>query len=225
MKARPVALYASIAFNAALLVLVAWPRHDSNLAFGQYGLAGGSFAAVSAKGGGSQDATWIADRVSGALLVYQYSLGAQENPVSLVGSRDLRVDLEEKQIGNIMLIPASISDSRGLVYCLDMDSQHMVAYEFVRSTATVTGVQKIDLRADINEAVHGGATEDFGTPQAAGGGGMEPAGGMVPAGGDVAPAGGGDVAPAGGGDVAPAGGGGVAPDDGGAADDAGVPQE
>jgi hypothetical protein len=161
MKARPVALYASIAFNAALLVLVAWPRHDSNVAFGQYGLAGGSFAAVSAKGGGSQDATWIADRVSGALLVYQYSLGAQADPIALVGSRDLRVDLEEKQIGNIMLIPASISDSRGLVYCLDMDSQHMVAYEFNRSTTTVTGVQKIDLRADINTATHGGATEDF----------------------------------------------------------------
>jgi hypothetical protein len=164
MKAKPVALFASIALNAALLVLVAWPRTSSNTALAQqYGQVSGSFAAVSSKGGGNQDATWIAERVSGALVVYQYQLGATSNPILLVGTRDLKADLNERQIGNLMLIPANISDSRGVVYVLDTDSQRMAAYEYNRSDKTVSGIQRIDLRTDIQSAA-GTATTGGGAP-------------------------------------------------------------
>lgn len=162
MKAKGMTLYASIALNAALLVLVAWPRTNDNTAFGQFGQITGSFAAVSTKGGGNQDVMFLAERASGALLAYQYQLGANVDPIILVGARNLKIDLDQRQLGNIMLVPCNVSDSRGVVFVIDTDSQRSAVYEYIRSDRAVNGIQRIDLRADIQRAVAAPSTDGGG---------------------------------------------------------------
>ena len=148
MKTKQVVLYASMALNVALLVLVAWPR-QSNVVLGQVGVTAGTFAAASTKEGATTEATWIADSASGTLLVYDYDLTTRKVAVAM--SRNLRKDMEAAQLGNLMLVPSQISDTRGLMYVVDTSSQHMVVYEYSRANGFAGG-QQVDLGADLHPA-------------------------------------------------------------------------
>lgn len=150
MKAKGIILYASIGLNILLLALMVWPGGEGQA---QVAAKVGNFTAVSAKGGGSQDALWVADRVSGRLTVYQYELGARDEPVRIVGTRNLRDDLEQRQIGNLMLISSDISSTRAAVYAIDTDSERMAIYEYNRSDLAIDGIQKRDLREDFGKTV------------------------------------------------------------------------
>jgi len=149
MKAKSTLLYVSLVLNAALLLVLAWPRPVENLAFGQVAAQIGAYAAVSAKGGGNQDALWIANRTSGRMLVLQYQLGVQDSPVEVVGVRDLRDDLNERQIGNLMLVTTDISASTAVVYVIDTDADKMAIYQYNRSNRAVDGIQRMDLREQL----------------------------------------------------------------------------
>jgi len=164
MKAKTVILYASLALNVALLVLVAIPRSQDNLALAQATANVGTYSAVASKGGGSQQALFIANKVSGTMVIYQWQLGAQQNPIQLVGVRDLKVDLNERQLGNLMLIAADISDTRSAVFAIDTDSDRCGVYEYSRSDKRVNGVQLLDLRADLSSAT-GAATPPATAPR------------------------------------------------------------
>jgi hypothetical protein len=152
MRKSSVALCASIVLNIVLLVLLTWP---GNFAMGEVAGVLGNYAAVSAKGGGSQDALWLANRAAGRLLVFQYKLGGREDAVELVDNRDLRADLELRQLGSLMLVSAAVSDSRSNVYVIDTDADRMVVYSYDRSKRLVTLIQQTDLRA----AFTGGSQE------------------------------------------------------------------
>ena len=143
MRGKSIILYVSLALNVILLVLAAWPVS------GQVPTSVGNYTAISAKGGGNQDALWLANRSTGKMVIYQYELGRQDNPVQVVGIRDLRADLEERQIGNLMLQTAGITGSTSVVFVIDTDSDRMVVYEYNRPNLTLTALQKIDLRADF----------------------------------------------------------------------------
>ena len=153
MKSKSIVLYASVAVNAALLVLLAWPRDNGlNLAFAEGAATNvGNLSAAVSRGGGEQDAVWIADRVSGRMVVYQYKLGEKVDPIQLAGGRDLRVDLDERQIGQLMIVPANISSTRAVVLVIDTDSERIAAYEYSRSNDLLEGIQKIDLRQDLGK--------------------------------------------------------------------------
>jgi hypothetical protein len=163
MKRRTVALYASVALNVALLVLAGWPRNDANVVLGQTASVVGSYAAISAKGGGNQDALWLANRTTGKMVVFQYQLGSQNDPVQIVGIRNLLADLEERQIGNLMLISTDVSTSNAIAFAIDTDSNKMAVYEYNRPNRTVDGIQKIDL----TEAFAGAVTDSSAQPPAA----------------------------------------------------------
>jgi hypothetical protein len=152
MRKSSVALCASVVLNIVLLVLLTWP---GSFVMGEVAAVVGNYAAVSANGGGSQDALWLANRAAGRLLIFQYKLGGKEDAVELVDSRDLRADLELRQLGNLMLVTAAISESRSNVYVIDTDADRMVVYNYDRSKGLVTLVQQTDLRA----ALTGGSAE------------------------------------------------------------------
>jgi hypothetical protein len=146
MKAKSIALYASIAANVVLLVLAVWPKTDYNIALGQAASTAGNYTAVASKGDSDQDVVWLANKVTGQLVVFQYQLENQDEPIQVVGQRDLRTDLEERQVGNLLLVGSSISSMRSVVCVADTDSDKMVVYSYTRSNRLVEGVQRIDLR-------------------------------------------------------------------------------
>jgi len=145
MKARSIALYASLAANVALLVLAVWPKTEYNIAFGQAASTAGNYCAVASGGYGDQDAVWIANRVTGQLVAFQYQLGTQNRPIQVVGQRDLRSDFEERQIGNLLLVGSTIANMSSAVFVVDTDSDKMVVYSYNRGAAAVEAIQQIDL--------------------------------------------------------------------------------
>jgi hypothetical protein len=166
MKSKSFVLYASVALNAALLVLLAWPRgNDLNLALAQSVSTNvGNLSAAVARGGGEQDAVWIADRVSGRMVIYQYELGETVDPIRLVGGVDLREGLDERQIGQLMLLPSAFSSSRATVYVIDTDSERAAIYYYDRSKGVVEGVQRIDLRQDLGKSLPAAGAGAAGAP-------------------------------------------------------------
>jgi len=153
MKAKRTVLYASLALNVALLVLLAWPSApQAQPLFAQVASRVGNYSAVSAQAGGSRDALWVADRVSGTVAVYRYEYGGDDQPpLMLMDRRDLNVDLEEAQVGNLMLISTAISSSRTVVCAIDTDSERMVVYEYDPGEEYVEVLQKNDLRVDMGK--------------------------------------------------------------------------
>ncbi len=147
MKGKAV-LYASLALNVVLLVVLAVPRGaDLNLAKAEaVSVNVGSLAATVSRGGGEQDAVWIADQVTGMMSVYQYDLSSQTDPVKLIATIDLRTGLQSRQLGPLMLLPSAISSNRAIVFAIDTNSQRSAIYYYDRSAGTVTGEQRIDLR-------------------------------------------------------------------------------
>ena len=149
MRKNSIVLYASLALNVALLVLVAWPHNE--VVFGQVASTVGAYAAVSARSGaGVQDALWLANRTTGQLAIYMHVRDtASRKPIQLVETRDLRDDLDERQIGNLMLTATNVSDSRAIVFVIDTDSRRMVAYEYSHPNRTVTLLQQVDLTGTL----------------------------------------------------------------------------
>lgn len=154
MKTRSTALYVSVALNAVLVAAVVFlPRTRYDVAFGQVAESSGAYSAVSTKsGGGSRDVLWMADRASGRLAAYQYVLSSRaESPLQRMDVRDLRQDLLEAQVGNLLLISVGISSSNSLVCVIDTDSEKMAVYEFDPSSDTIQGIQQTDLRVDFGK--------------------------------------------------------------------------
>ncbi len=149
MKAKSLVLYLSIALNVALLVLAVRPATEYKIAYGQVAQNAGAYSAVSSQAGGSQHALWIADRVSGNLAVFQYELGVDESPFQVMDRRDLREDLQERTIGNIMMISANTSSSNSVVCVIDTDSERMAVYRYDRPNRRIEAVQRSDLRIDL----------------------------------------------------------------------------
>ncbi len=154
MKGKQVALYISVALNAALLVLLSVPGDEHRLVLGQVASNVGAYAVVSSEvSGGNQDALWLADRVSGTLLVYQQRIGTRsERPFQIMARRNLRSDLRERQVGNLMLVTAKISSSNSVVCAIDTDSERMVVYEFDRNARRINLVQQNNLLVDLGKA-------------------------------------------------------------------------
>ncbi|MCD6405298.1 MAG: hypothetical protein J7M19_05695 [Planctomycetes bacterium] len=154
MKGKQVALYISVALNAALLVLLSVPGDENRLVLGQVSSNVGAYAAVSSEvSGGNQDALWLADRVSGMLVVYQQRIGTRDKkPFQMMDRRSLRDDLDERQVGNLMMLTAKISSSNSVVCVIDTDSERMAVYEFDRSDRRIKPVQYNNLRVDLGKA-------------------------------------------------------------------------
>ncbi|MHC4713143.1 MAG: hypothetical protein ACYTAN_07715 [Planctomycetota bacterium] len=151
MKARSWTLYVSLALNVALLILVLRPASDDRMVFGQVAASGGNFAAAASQAGSSRDALWLADRVSGTLVVYDYTLGRDEAPLQWVERRNLRDDLELRQLSEIMVVPMNYSSSRSIVCVIDTASERMAVYSYDISNKRINAVQRNDLRIDFGK--------------------------------------------------------------------------
>ena len=159
MKPRSIVLYLSLALNVVLLVLFIIPR-DDGLVFAATASSVGAYSGVSSLGGGNQDALWLANRQTGTLAVLQYRLGTSQNPVEVVGTRDLRSDLEVRNLGNLMLLETAVSSSSSVVFVIDTDYNRMAVYEYNRGEHIVNGIQKLDL----TEVLGSGAAATTTTP-------------------------------------------------------------
>ena len=102
MKSKSFVLYASLALNVALLVIAFRPGDADRLVLGQAVAKAGNYAAASSQSGSSRDAMWLADRVSGSLVVFDYALSsAADKPLQVAERRNLRQDLNVRQLGEI----------------------------------------------------------------------------------------------------------------------------
>lgn len=151
MKRKSLALYASVMFNAVLLVLVIWPADSDRFVLGQVASNVGPYAAVSSQMSSSRDTLWLADRVSGMLIVFDYDQGDDERPLQASGTRDLREDLIQRQVGNLMLISTNTSSSRSIVCVIDTDSEKMAVYTYDRGDRRIEPVQRVDLRVALGK--------------------------------------------------------------------------
>ena len=153
MKGKSFAFYVSVAFNVALLVLVLWPGGWERTAQAQVAARSGNLVAASIQAGSSRDALWVADRASGRLLVFDFELNAKGDPLQVGAARDLRADLETRQLGNLMMVPMKISSSRSAVVVIDSDAQRMGVYTYDLNKRIITPLQGTDLRAHFTAAV------------------------------------------------------------------------
>ncbi len=151
MKARSWTLYVSLALNVALLILILRPASDDRLVFGQVAASGGNFAAASSQAAGSRDALWLADKVSGTLVVFDYTLGNSEAPLQWVERRNLKDDLELRQLSEIMIVPMNYSSSRSIVCVIDAASERMAVYSYDANNKRIETVQRNDLRIDLGK--------------------------------------------------------------------------
>ncbi len=158
MKVKSTVLYLSVALNVALLVFLVLPRSADNLAFANVASIVGNYAAVTARSSSSAEALWLANRATGKLVIYQHQSGFQDNPVEIADTIDLTVDLDERQVGNLMLVATDISSSTSAVFVIDTDSEKMAVYQYDKPNRTVKGIQRMDLRTTF------GRTTDTSAP-------------------------------------------------------------
>ena len=152
MKLPKAVLYMSLALNIALLIIAVQPKTEYNVALGQTTAQGGKYAAASYKVGGSRDALWVAERDSARLLLFQYETSSSSELVMpLQASRDLRADLEQQRVGNLIMLTPSISSSRSLLCVIDTDSGRMVLYEYNTSNNIIELLQQTDLSAALGQ--------------------------------------------------------------------------
>ena len=151
MKRKSIALYASVIFNAVLLVLVIWPADSDRFVLGQVASNVGPYAAVSSRMSSSRDTLWLADRVSSTLVVFDYDQSDDQRPLQVAGTRNLREDLVQRQVGNLMLISSNTSSSRSIVCVVDTDSEKMAVYTYDRGDRRIEPVQRVDLRIALGK--------------------------------------------------------------------------
>ncbi len=152
MKTRSLALYGSIALNALLVALLLIPGQDSRYAFGEVSASQGALAAASSQISSSRDAFWLADRVSGTLVVYDYPPTVGDVPLERVERRNLREDLQQRALGPLMIVPMRTSSTRSVVMVIDTDSERMAVYSYDVSNRVINAVQRNDLRVDFGTA-------------------------------------------------------------------------
>lgn len=152
MKGKSIVFYASIALNVILLAFLAIPQAQDRFAFGQVSSNVGALAAATSMATSSRDVFWLADRVSGTLIAYDYDQGDDEQPLQWAQRRSLREDLEQRGIGPLMLLPMRTSSSHSAVMVIDTDSERMVVYTYNLQDRAIIPIQKNDLRVDLGKA-------------------------------------------------------------------------
>ena len=130
MKGKSIVFYASIALNVILLAFVAIPQAQDRFAFGQVSSSAGALAAATSMATSSMDVFWLADRVSGTLVAYDYDQGDDEQPLQWTQRRNLKEDLEQRGIGPLMLVPMRTSSTRSALMVIDTDSERMAVYAY-----------------------------------------------------------------------------------------------
>ncbi len=158
MKAKSWALYASVAFNVVLAILLCRPGGEERFVFGQVTASGGNYAVAASPAGGSRDALWLVDKASGTLVVFDYTIGSGEDvPLQSVEKRNLRDDLQIRQLSEILMVPVNYSSSRSVICVIDTASERMAVYRYDQNYRRIETVQRNDLRIDL------GKTEQVGT--------------------------------------------------------------
>lgn len=149
MKGKSIVFYVSIALNVILLAFLAIPQAQDRFAFGQVSSSAGALAAATSQASSSRDVLWLADRVSGTLVAYDYSTTNDERPLQWAERRSLREDLQQRSLGPLMLVPMRTSSSRSAVMVIDSDSERMAVYRYDLQDRAIIPVQRNDLRVDL----------------------------------------------------------------------------
>jgi len=153
MKTKSFALYVSAALNVALIVLVLWPAAGPDrFAIGQVAASAGAYSAAAVQTGSSRDSLWVADKASGILAVFDYSLSSKDpQPLQVGDRRNLNEDMELRQLGNLMVVPMKRSSTRSLVCVIDTDSERMVVYSYDLNDRVVEVIQRNDMRVTLGK--------------------------------------------------------------------------
>ena len=151
MKVKSTAFYASVVLNVLLLAFLAAPQARDRFAFGQVSSSVGAFAAASSQSSSSRDAFWLADRVSGTLVAYDYDTTRDEMPLAWAQRRSLREDLQQRNLGPLMIVPMRTTSNRSAVMVIDTDSERMAVYTYDPQDRAIVPIQRNDLREDLGK--------------------------------------------------------------------------